>query len=103
VESLSDVLLELSALSVSVEDADAHRAQEQRSLASPACPRPPRLGYGRKSRLALFETDLLLHEAKDILLGLEEFETCQLLAQVQVPQEGLGSHHAVTVSTRSNY
>jgi len=86
VESLSDVLLELSALSVSVEDADAHTEHEQALFGEPGMP-PPASSWIRSKVMALFETELLLREAKDILLGLEEFETCQILAQVQVPQE----------------
>jgi ribosomal protein L11 methyltransferase len=86
VESLSDVLLELAALSVSVEDADAHTEQEQALFGEPGMP-PPASAWNRSKVMALFDTQVLLEEAKVCLLGLEEFETCQILSEVQVPEE----------------
>ena len=86
VESLSDVLLELSALSVSVEDADAHTEHEQALFGEPGMP-PPASSWVRSKVMALFENADLLAEAKAYLLGLEAFETCQILTQLEVPQE----------------
>jgi len=86
VESLSDVLLELSALSVSVEDADAHTEHEQALFGEPGMP-PPASSWTRSKVMALFDEAPALEEAKVCLLGLQAFETCQILTEIEVPQE----------------
>ncbi len=86
VESLSDVLLELSALSVSVEDADAHTEHEQALFGEPGMP-PPANAWMRSKVMALFDKLEALEHARDCLLALEAFETCQILSQVDVPEE----------------
>ena len=86
VESLSDVLLELSALSVSVEDADAHTEHEQALFGEPGMP-PLASSWVRSKVMALFDDEGVLKEAKDCLLGLEAFESCQILTEIEVPAE----------------
>ena len=58
VEPISDALLALDALSVSVEDADAHTEAEQALFGEPGMP-PPKEGWQRSRVIALFATEEL--------------------------------------------
>lgn len=53
VETISDALMALDALSVSVQDADAHTEQEQALFGEPGMP-PPAAGWARSQVVALF-------------------------------------------------
>ncbi|MGB4928072.1 MAG: 50S ribosomal protein L11 methyltransferase, partial [Giesbergeria sp.] len=64
VELLSDALEALDALSVSVEDADAHTDAEQALFGEPGMP-APRSAWQRSRVLALFATQALAREALD--------------------------------------
>ena len=86
VEHLSDVLDELDALSVSVEDADAQTDAEQALFGEPGMP-PPNDGWQRSRITALFADELSAKEAADTLKEQEFFETCQLLGTQAVPDQ----------------
>ena len=77
VESLSDGLQALDALSVSVEDADAHTAAEQALFGEPGMP-APRDGWERSVVLALFNSESQAYEAGQILQAQAFFEGCTL-------------------------
>ena len=69
VEHVSDALLdELEALSVSIEDADAHTGDEQPLFGEPDMP-APREGWQRSIVKALFENDAIAVEAVALLLA----------------------------------
>lgn len=78
VESLSDALDALDALSVSVEDADAQTDAEQALFGEPGMP-PPKDGWQRSRIVALFATEALAQEARDLLQAQEFFEGCAVL------------------------
>ena len=58
VDTISDALMALDALSVSVEDADAHTDQEQALFGEPDMPAPA-AGWLRSHLIALFSTQAL--------------------------------------------
>src|SRR5512139_4120047 len=69
VEPVSDALMdELSALSVSVEDADADTADEQALFGEPGMP-APRGGWQRSIVKALFDQEETATEAATLLLA----------------------------------
>jgi ribosomal protein L11 methyltransferase len=68
VESVSDALMELGALSVSVEDADADTDAEQALFGEPGMP-TARDGWNRSIVSALFPTDAEATEAATLLLA----------------------------------
>ena len=78
VESVSDALDALDALSVSVEDADAQTDAEQSLFGEPGMP-PPKDGWQRSRVTALFATELLAQEAQALLLAQEFFTGCSVL------------------------
>lgn len=78
VESLSDALDALDALSVSVEDADAQTDAEQALFGEPGMP-PPKDGWQRSRIVALFATEALAEEARDLLQAQEFFDGCAVL------------------------
>jgi len=82
VETVSDALDALDALSVSVEDADAHTPAEQALFGEPGMP-PPKAGWERSRIVALFSTEVLAHEAADLLKAQDFFDGCHVVA-VQV-------------------
>ena len=86
VESLSDALEALDALSVSVEDADAHTPAEQALFGEPGMP-PPQAGWERSRIVALFATETLAREAAGVLALQDFFAGCQLLAVQPVPEQ----------------
>ncbi|WP_394756606.1 50S ribosomal protein L11 methyltransferase [Rhodoferax sp.] len=86
VETLSDALEALDALSVSIEDADAQTDAEQALFGEPGMP-PPKKGWQRSRVTALYASEAL---AKDTLLLLQEqdfFTDCQVLGLKDVPEQ----------------
>ena len=77
VETLSDALQELDALSVSVEDADAHTDAEQALFGEPGMP-APHDGWERSVVLALFSGKAQALEAGRILQAQDFFGDCTL-------------------------
>ena len=77
VEALSDALQALDALSVSVEDADAHTDAEQALFGEPGMP-APRYGWERSVVLALFSDEAQALEAGQILQAQDFFSDCSL-------------------------
>ena len=77
VETLSDALQALDALSVSVEDADAHTDAEQALFGEPGMP-APRDGWERSVVLALFSGEAQALEAGRILQAQDFFCDCTL-------------------------
>ena len=86
VEILSEALDALDALSVSVEDADAHTPAEQALFGEPGMP-PPKSGWERSRVVALFASEALAREASDLLALQAFFEGCSLLAVSAVPDQ----------------
>ncbi len=78
VESLSDALDALDALSVSVEDADAQTDAEQALFGEPGMP-PPKDGWQRSRVIALFDKEEGAREAASLLQVQDFFESCQVL------------------------
>ena len=78
VESLSDALDALEALSVSVEDADAQTDAEVALFGEPGMP-APKDGWQRSRITALFADRALAEEASAWLLSQDFFEGCQVL------------------------
>src|SRR6476661_8065181 len=77
VETLSDALDALDALSVSVEDADAQTDAEQALFGEPGMP-PPKEGWQRSRVIALFATEQLAREAAVVLAAQEFFADCRV-------------------------
>jgi ribosomal protein L11 methyltransferase len=87
VETVSDALIdELSALSVSVEDADADTAAERALYGEPGLPAPGP-GWQRSLVKALFEDALQATEAATLLLAQPEAEGVTLLAVAELPEQ----------------
>ena len=86
VESVSDALDALDALSVSVEDADAQTDAEQALFGEPGMP-PPKDGWQRSRVLALFATDALAQDAATLLLAQDFFASCKILGVHAVPEQ----------------
>ena len=85
VETVSDALDALEALSVSVEDADAHTDAEQALFGEPGMP-APREGWQRSRIAALFPTQEAAEEARQLLQAQDFFEGC-IVQGVSVVQE----------------
>jgi ribosomal protein L11 methyltransferase len=79
VEALSDGLEALDALSVSVEDADAHTDAEQALFGEPGLP-PPKAGWQRSKVVALFQEEAAAHDAVRLLQPQDFFAGCEVLA-----------------------
>ena len=77
-EILSEALEALDALSVSVEDADAHTQAEQALFGEPGMP-PPQPGWERSSITALFAQQAQAQEAAHLLPAQDFFADCELL------------------------
>lgn len=86
VELLSDALMALDALSVSVEDADAHTDQEQALFGEPNMPAPA-AGWLRSHLIALFADEPAAQDAAKLLSLQPFFEDCALLAMQAVPEQ----------------
>ncbi|WP_296509737.1 50S ribosomal protein L11 methyltransferase [Rhodoferax sp.] len=78
VESLSDALDALDALSVSVEDADAQTDAEQALFGEPGMP-PPKDGWQRSRVIALFAERVQADDACNLLQAQDFFEGCKVL------------------------
>jgi ribosomal protein L11 methyltransferase len=86
VESLSDALDALDALSVSVEDADAQTDAEQALFGEPGMP-APKGGWNRSRVIALFGEEAAAREAATLLQAQDFFDTCQVLGVNGVPDQ----------------
>lgn len=86
VETVSDALDALDALSVSVEDADAHTDHEQALFGEPDMP-PPKAGWNRSRVVALFATQVLALDASVLLKAQEFFTDCAVVVIQNVPEQ----------------
>lgn len=86
VEALSDALDAVDALSVSVEDADAHTDAEQALFGEPGMP-APKDGWQRSRILALFASESFAQDALALLKVQDFFTGTQVLAIRAVPDE----------------
>lgn len=86
VETLSDALDALDALSVSVEDADAQTDAEQALFGEPGMP-PPKDGWQRSRVLALYPSQEGAAEAATLLQAQDFFAGCTVLAVAEVPEQ----------------
>ena len=86
VETLSDALDALDALSVSVEDADAQTDAEQALFGEPGMP-PPKDGWQRSRVIALYATRALAQDALALLQAQDFFAECELLGVREVPEQ----------------
>ena len=86
VETISDALEALDALSVSVEDADAWTDAEQALFGEPGMP-PPAQGWQRSRLLALFPVEAAANEAAMLLTAQDFFAGCRLLGVNAVPEQ----------------
>jgi ribosomal protein L11 methyltransferase len=86
VDTISDALMALDALSVSVEDADAHTDQEQALFGEPDMPAPA-AGWLRSHLIALFATQALAQEASHLLALQDFFDHAVLLSISEVPEQ----------------
>jgi ribosomal protein L11 methyltransferase len=86
VESVSDALEALEALSVSVEDADAHTDAEHALFGEPGLP-PPKEGWQRSRVLALFPNREAATEAATLLQAQDFFAGGQVLAVAEVADQ----------------
>jgi ribosomal protein L11 methyltransferase len=85
IETLSDALEALDALSVSVEDADAQTDAEQALFGEPGMP-PPKDGWQRSRVIALFASEAQARDALALLKLQDFFADCQYLALQAVPE-----------------
>jgi ribosomal protein L11 methyltransferase len=86
VETLSEALDALDALSVSVEDADAQTPAEQALFGEPGMP-PPKEGWQRSLVTALYASEAEARESAGLLLPQDFFRGCKLLGIERVPEE----------------
>jgi ribosomal protein L11 methyltransferase len=86
VESVSEALEALDALSVSVEDADAHTAAEQALFGEPGMP-PPKDGWQRSRVLALFPQLQAAQEAAVLLQAQDWFAGARVLEVAEVAEQ----------------
>ncbi|OYU45599.1 MAG: 50S ribosomal protein L11 methyltransferase [Burkholderiales bacterium PBB4] len=86
VESLSDALDALDALSVSVEDADAQTDAEVALFGEPGMP-APKDGWQRSRITALFAEKALAEEASALLQAQDFFEGCQVLGLAELQDQ----------------
>ena len=86
VEDVSDALQALEALSVSVEDMDAHTDAEQALFGEPGMP-APKEGWNRSRIVALFQERAAAEEAAKLLPLQDFFEGCQVLGVQELQQQ----------------
>jgi len=86
VESVSDALMELEALSISVEDADADTPSEQALFGEPDMP-APKAGWQRSTLRALFPDESSATEAAALLLAQEWAADLQVHSLQPVPEQ----------------
>jgi ribosomal protein L11 methyltransferase len=86
VEILSEALVALDALSVSVEDADAQTPAEQALFGEPGMP-PPKDGWQRSVIKALFATQTIAASAASTVALQDFFDNCQSLGIAEVADQ----------------
>lgn len=86
VQWLCDALEALDAVSVGVEDEDAHTDAEQALFGEPDMP-PPRDGWARSVVRALFESDALARDAAAVLAAQDYFAGCAMRGVTAVPDQ----------------
>lgn len=86
IESVSDALDALDALSVSVEDADAQTDAEQALFGEPGMP-PPKEGWQRSRVVALFGSQQAAEQAQQLLVLQDFFDGCQVLGLRPLPDQ----------------
>ena len=86
VEVLAEALDALDALSVSVEDADAHTEAEQALFGEPGMP-PPKEGWQRSRVIALFPEEAPAREAAALLPLQDFFGDCRVQGVAEVPEQ----------------
>jgi ribosomal protein L11 methyltransferase len=86
VESVSDALEALEALSVSVEDADAQSDAERPIFGEPGLP-APKEGWRRSRIVALFASEAEARDAAALLPAQDFFDGCELLRISAVPDQ----------------
>ena len=86
VETLSEALDALDALSVSIEDADAQTDAEQALFGEPGLP-APKEGWQRSRVIALFADEALAIEAKRLLTAQDFFDGCDVLGLAPVAEQ----------------
>lgn len=86
VEILSDALEALDALSVSVEDADAHTQAEQALFGEPGMPMP-RNAWQRSRVVALFSGAQVAQEALALLQAQDFFKGCEMLGDTPLADQ----------------
>jgi ribosomal protein L11 methyltransferase len=86
VEPVSDALVALDALSVSVEDADAMTPSEQALFGEPGMP-APKAGWNRSRVVALFPTEADARESAELLVPQDFFEGCEVLGVQAVVEQ----------------
>ena len=86
VEAVSDALDALDALSVSVEDADAHTDHEQALFGEPDMP-PPKAGWNRSRVVSLFANEAQAFNAAELLKAQDFFADCAVVAIQNVPDQ----------------
>jgi len=85
-EEFSDALLELGALSVSVEDADADTPDEQPLFGEPGLT-PDRTAWQRSRVIALFPDEAAAKDAASVLALQDFFDGCEVLGIGVVPEQ----------------
>ena len=86
VETVSDALDALDALSVSVEDADAQTEHEQALFGEPDMP-PPKAGWNWSRVVSLFASQALATDAAALLTAQDFFTDCTVVAIQNVPDQ----------------
>jgi len=86
VETISEALLALDALSVSVEDADAHTDQEQALFGEPGMPAPAS-GWLHSQVVALFAERALAEQAAQLLKLQDFFGHASIVRIAEVPPQ----------------
>ncbi len=86
IDDLSDALDALDALSVSVEDADAHTDAEQALFGEPGMP-APKGGWQRSRVVALFAEEKQAHSCANVLQAQDFFDACELLGIIPLPDQ----------------
>ena len=86
VEDVSEALDALDALSVSVEDADAHTEHEQALFGEPGMP-APREGWQRSRVVALFAEQNQAEQASALLQVQDFFQGCAVVGVQAVPEQ----------------
>ena len=86
VEDVSEALDALDALSVSVEDADAHTEHEQALFGEPDMP-APREGWQRSRVVALFAEQNQAEQASALLQVQDFFQGCAVVGVQPVPEQ----------------